>query len=57
MMEETTRQAAQKQIDEVEDTLYDLSYDDMDSFMRSCGVILPKEAGDLSPSVSSLLFT
>jgi hypothetical protein len=34
---------------------YDLSYDDMDTFARSCGVILP-ESGDTGPSVRSLSF-
>ena len=32
----------QKQIDDEDDIPYDLSYDDMDSFVRSCGVELPE---------------
>ena len=35
-------QGAQRKIEDTEDTLYDLSYDDMDTFVRSCGVILPE---------------
>ena len=32
----------EKQMDDSQDIPYDLSYDDMDTFVRSCGVILPE---------------
>ena len=30
-------------MDDSHDIPYDLSYDDMDSFVRSCGVVLPED--------------
>ena len=33
---------AQNQTDDSEDIPYDLSYDDMDTLVRTCGVILPE---------------
>lgn len=38
----------EKQMDDQE-IPYDLSYDDMDSFVRSCGVILPET--DIEPGL------
>ena len=35
----------ESQTDDVQDIPYDLSYDDMDTFVRSCGVILPEAGG------------
>jgi hypothetical protein len=37
-----TYHPVEKQMDDCEDIPYDLSYDDMDSFVRSCGVVLPE---------------
>ncbi len=37
------QQGTEKQIEDSEDIPYDLSYDDMDTFVRSCGVILPED--------------
>jgi hypothetical protein len=34
--------APKQQMEDSEEIPYDLSYDDMDSFVRSCGVILPE---------------
>lgn len=31
----------EKQIENHEDIFYDLSYDDLDDFVRSCGIVLP----------------
>jgi hypothetical protein len=45
-------QGTQRQIEDSEDIPYDLSYDDMDTFVRSCGVILPEtEARDAGSSM------
>jgi len=43
---------AQKQFEDSEEIPYDLSYDDMDTFARSCGVVLPEgEARDIDSSL------
>ena len=39
-MIDSCHHSIQKKPEDVEDLLYDLSYDDMDIFVRSCGVIL-----------------
>ena len=48
---------AQREIEDSEDIPYDLSYDDMDDFVRSCGVILPEtEARDIESSLPIMPF-
>jgi hypothetical protein len=49
-----TTHPIEKQMDDGQDIPYDLSYDDMDSFVRSCGVILPE--GDIEPGLRSISF-
>jgi len=51
------QQGTQRQIEDSEDIPYDLSYDDMDTFVRSCGVILPgAEARDIESSLHIMSF-
>jgi hypothetical protein len=46
-----TYHPVEKQMDDCEDIPYDLSYDDMDSFVRSCGVVLPETGARESETV------
>ena len=56
-MTNSYHQGAQKKIEDSEDIPYDLSYDDMDTFVRSCGVILPDtEARDMGSSLRIMPF-